>query len=284
MSTRIQIALGLSLLLAGSVYISGQGGPPQPSKLDLVKVKDDLFVIHNQFVPGNVTAMVTNEGVILVDDKFDVDHDNILAMLKTVTNQPVKYVINTHHHGDHSGGNAKMQAMNVQIIASERARQLMVEGNQPGPPPVTFTGRSFVHLGGKTVELYTFGRAHTAGDVFVYFPAQRVLATGDAYTIGPATPQLVDYQGGGSAKEWPNTLDGALNLDFDTVIPGHGEVSTKADLRKFRDATAAMPKRVHEMLVQKKTPEEISAVLKSEFQGAQLIFPGLLDGLLVELR
>ncbi len=284
MRTRLAIAVGLGLLLAGGAYIRGQGAPPQPSKLDLVKVKDDLFVIHNEFVPGNITALVTSEGVILVDDKFEVDHDNVLAMLKTVTNQPVKYVINTHHHGDHSGDNAKMQAMNVQIIASERARQLMVEGNQPGPPPVTFTGKALVHLGGKTAELYTFGRAHTAGDVFVYFPAHRVLATGDAFTFGAATPQLIDYQGGGSAKEWASTLDGALALDFDTVVPGHGLVTTKAELRKFRDATAAMPKRVHEMLVQKKTPAEITAVLKSEFQGAQLVFPGLLDGLLVEMR
>src|SRR5688572_22149882 len=86
-------------------YVHGQGGP-QPSKLDIQKVRDDLFVIHNQVVPGNTTALVTNEGVVLVDDKFAVDHDNILALLKTVTNQPVKWVINTHHHGDHSGGNA----------------------------------------------------------------------------------------------------------------------------------------------------------------------------------
>jgi len=284
MKTRIGMAVGLGLLLAAGVYVRGQGGPPMPSKLDLVKVKDDLFVIHNAFVPGNVTALVTNEGVVLVDDKFEVDHDNIVAMVKTFTNQPIKYVINTHHHGDHTGGNAKMAAMSVQLIASERARQLMVEGGLPGAPTMTFADRAFVHLGGKTVELYWFGRAHTSGDIFAYFPADRALATGDAFTQGSATPQLIDYQGGGSAKEWPNTLDGALRLDFDTVIPGHGDVTTKEELRKFRDATEAMPKRVHQMIVQKKTPQEISAVLKSEFQGAQLVFPGLLDGLLVELQ
>jgi cyclase len=247
-------------------------------------VKDDLFVIHNDFVPGNVTALVTNAGVLLVDDKFEVDHDNILAQLKTFTNQPVKYVVNTHHHGDHSGGNAKMQAMNVQVVASEQAGKMMAFAGQPGMPNVTFTDRAVIHLGGKEVHLYYFGRAHTSGDVFVYFPADRVIAAGDTFTYGAATPQLVDYAGGGSAKTWPDTLDGALQLDFDAVVPGHGTVTTKAEMKKFRDSAFALKNRVHQMLTQKKSKDEISAVLKSDFNGAQLVFPGLLDGMLVELQ
>jgi glyoxylase-like metal-dependent hydrolase (beta-lactamase superfamily II) len=149
---------------------------------------------------------------------------------------------------------------------------------------VTFSDHATIHLGGKEVELYQFGRAHTSGDVFVYFPAQRVLAAGDAFTFGAATPQLVDYPGGGSAKAWPATLDGALKLDFDAVVPGHGDVTTKAEMKKFRDSTQALSTRVHDMLQQKKSKDEISAVLKSDFQGAQLVFPGLLDGMLVELQ
>src|SRR5438552_1455427 len=94
-----------------------------PSKLNTVRIADDLFVIHNDFVPGNTTALVTNEGVILVDDKFEIDFANIVAEVKKLTNQPIKYVVNTHHHGDHSGSNAKMQAMNVQVVASEQAHQ-----------------------------------------------------------------------------------------------------------------------------------------------------------------
>ena|SRR5688572_20641329 len=282
MNTRLLLALCLLLALAAaSVY--GQFGN-QPSKLTIVKVRDDLFVIRNEFVPGNTTVLVTNEGVLLVDDKFDIDHANILAQLKTVTNQPVKYVVNTHHHGDHSGGNAKLQALNVQVVSSEAARQHMVDAKQPGLPNVTFTDRSLIRLGGKDVELYYFGRAHTNGDIFVYFPAQRALATGDAFTFGPATPQLIDYPGGGSAKEWPRTLDGALRLDFDAVVPGHGDVTTKAELRKFRDSAQAMRTRVHDMIVQKRTKDEIGAVLKSEFQGAQMVFPGVIDGLLIELQ
>ena len=282
MNKRLLLVLVLGLALgAASVY--GQFGNA-PAKLTITKVRDDLFVIRNEFVPGNSTALITNEGVVLVDDKFEVDHENILAQLKTVTNQPIKYVVNTHHHGDHSGGNAKLQAMNVQIISSEAARQHMVDAKQPGLPNVTVTERSTIRLGGKDVELYYFGRAHTNGDIFVFFPAQRTLAAGDAFTFGAATPQLIDYPGGGSAKEWPRTLDGALRLDFDTVVPGHGEVTTKAELRKFRDSALAMRNRVHDLILQKKTKEEIGAVLKAEFQGAQMVFPGVIDGLLIELQ
>src|SRR5215471_19133640 len=135
MKTNAIARLLLAGLLSGAVWIAYTQGP-QPSKLDLVKIKDDLYVIHNDYVPGNTTAMITNEGVVLVDDKFEVDHDNILTQLKKVTNQPVKYVINTHHHGDHTGGNSKMQQMNVQIIASQQARENMVEGKLPGLPPI----------------------------------------------------------------------------------------------------------------------------------------------------
>jgi glyoxylase-like metal-dependent hydrolase (beta-lactamase superfamily II) len=103
----------------------------------------------------------------------------------------VKYVVNTHHHGDHSGGNVRMQVAGAQLIASEQARPYMVDAKQPGQAGVTFVDRALIHLGGKTVELYYFGRAHTGGDVFAYFPADRVLAAGDAFTVGAATPQLV---------------------------------------------------------------------------------------------
>src|SRR5512138_950897 len=99
----------LVLACLPAAYANAQFGT-EPAKLTLVKVRDDIYVVHNEFVPGNTTALITNEGVILVDDKFEVDHDNVVKMLKTVTSQPVKYVIDTHYHADHSGGNAKLQA------------------------------------------------------------------------------------------------------------------------------------------------------------------------------
>ena len=283
MNTRLALVTVLSVALLGA-YLHGRQFGSQPSKLDIVKVTDDLFVIHNDFVPGNSTALVTNEGVVLVDDKFAVDADNILATLKKVTNQPVKYVINTHHHGDHSGSNAKMQATGAVVVASEPARQNMVEGRQPGVPTVSFAERAYITLGGKRVELYHFGRAHTDGDAVVYFPAHRTLAAGDMFTFGDATPQLIDYAGGGSAKEWPRTLDDVLTLDFDTVVPGHGKVTTKAELRKFRASTETLRNRVREMITQKRSRDDIRKTLMTEFHWADLHVNRGFDGLLAELQ
>ncbi|HVY63841.1 MAG TPA: MBL fold metallo-hydrolase [Gammaproteobacteria bacterium] len=256
----------------------------KPSKLQLVKVQDDLYVIHNDYVPGNTTALITNQGVILVDDKFEVDHDNIMAMLKTVTNQPVKYVINTHYHGDHSGGNARLQAAGTLAVASAQARARMVEGKMSGLPDITIAPRGTLYLGGKVVEMYWLGRSHTDGDIVVLFPQNRVIATGDMYTHGEGTPELIDYAGGGSAKEWTATVENALKLDFDTVIPGHGDVTNKADLVKFRDSTKRLTELVTQMVRQNKSKADIEATMRKEFGWQDLHVQRALDGLIKEMR
>jgi cyclase len=275
--------VAVAAALCGGLWMAQVYGQ-QAAKLNLVKVKDDLYVIHNDYVPGNSTALITNDGVVLVDDKFEVDHDNILTELKKITDRPIKYVINTHHHADHSGGNAKLQQMNVQIVASEQARENMVEGKQSGLPNVVFDQHARVYLGGKSVELYHFGRAHTSGDIVAYFPADRALAAGDMFTYGDATPQLIDYAGGGSAKEWTKTLDQALQLDFEAVVPGHGDVTTKQEMRKFRDSTLKLRGRIHEMLVQKKSRDDIAKMLQAEFHWVQLHLDRGLDGAMAELQ
>jgi cyclase len=277
------IRFSAAVLLVAGLWIAYTQGPP-PAKLDLIKVKDDLYVIHNDIVPGNSTALITSEGVLLVDDKFDVDHNGIMEQLKKVTDKPIKYVVNTHHHADHSGGNAKMQDMNALVVASEEARENMVDGKQPGLPSIVIQHHAHIYLGGKNVELYHFGRAHTNGDMVVLFPADRTLAAGDMFTFGDATPQLIDYAGGGSGKEWTKTLDSALQLDFDAVVPGHGLVTTKQEMAKFRDSTLKLRNRVREMLVQKKTRDDVSKMLQTEFHWAQLHLDRGLDGLMGEMR
>ena len=282
MRKSILIRVAAGMFLSGALWLAYT--QQQASKQELVKLKDDLYVIHNDFVPGDTTALITNAGVILVDDKFDVDHANIMAELKKVTNQPIKYVINTHHHGDHSGSNVKMQALGAQIVASEEAWQNMVDGKQPGPPNVTFENEAHIHLGGKNVDLYHFGRAHTNGDVVVLFKQDRVLAAGDMFTFGDATPELIDYAGGGSAKEWTKTLDSALMLDFDGVVPGHGVVTNKREMAKYRDSTLSLRNKVHEMLVAKKNRDEIAAMLRKDFHWADLHIMLGLDGAMQELK
>jgi glyoxylase-like metal-dependent hydrolase (beta-lactamase superfamily II) len=118
----------------------------------------------------------------------------------------------------------------------------------------------------------------------VLFPQQRTLAAGDMFTFGDSTPQLVDYSGGGSAKEWTATLDGALKLDFDRVVPGHGNVTTKAEMRKFRESTVQLKTKVHDMIVAKKSKADIEKMLRTDFHFADLHVQRSLDGLLNELK
>ncbi len=282
LTARVLLALAMAAAL-GAAYVYAQFGQT-PARLNTVKLADDLYVIHNDFVPGNTTALVTSEGVVLVDDKFELDFPNIVAEVKKLTSQPIKYVINTHHHADHSGSNAKMQGISAQVIASEQARENMVDGKQPGLPTIVFEHHAHVYLGGKNVELYHFGRAHTNGDVVVLFPAQRTLAAGDMFTFGDDVPELIDYSGGGSAKEWTSTLDSALQLDFNNVVPGHGNVTTKAEMRKYRDSTVRLRNRVHELNVQKKSRADIEKVMRTEFHWADLHVMLSLDGAIAEMQ
>ena len=255
-----------------------------PAELELIRVQDDLYVIHNVFVPGNVTVLITDEGLLLVDNKFEIDYDNIMAQIATVTDQPVRYVVNTHFHGDHSGGNVMMQGTSAEVFAADNARVKMVEIGQPGLPNVTLSDHLRIYLGGKAVDLYQFGRAHTDGDVVVLFPDHGVLAAGDMFTYGENVPQLIDYAGGGSARAWPGTLDAVLQLDFDTVVPGHGDVTTKEEMSNYRNETARLAALVREMNGQGRSRDEIEAMLRSEFNWADLHVQLGLDGVLAEMR
>jgi glyoxylase-like metal-dependent hydrolase (beta-lactamase superfamily II) len=279
----LSLVISAASLLAFASTASAQFGS-EPAKLELVKLQDDLYVIHNEYVPGNTTVLVTNEGVILVDDKFEQDAGNIVAMVKTITNQPIKYVINTHFHGDHSGGNAKLQAAGTLAVASAAARARMVAANQSGQPDITVEPRGSIHLGGKSAEIYWFGRAHTDGDVVVLFPQHRTLAAGDMFTVGEGTPQLIDYSGGGSAKEWTATVTKALALDFDTVVPGHGNVVKKADMQAFRASTQRLTELVTQLVRQNKSRADIEAAMRMQFGWQDFHVQMALDGLINEMR
>jgi len=252
----------LFLVLAWFAYTQNQNQPPQ---LALNKVKDDLYEIEGD--GGNVAVYITGDGVILVDDKFDRDHEGIVNKVKSVTNQPIKYVLTTHHHSDHSGGNTKFLPT-AEIISTVNARNNIIEHKQPNAEPgmspaqVVFTTEMSVFLGGKEVRAQYFGRGHTNGDAFIYFPALRTLHTGDM--MAGNTP-LIDYTGGGSVIEWTKALDEALKLDIDTVIPGHGPVTTKAGLRAYRDNIEKLRARASGLIHEGKSQEEVGKVMAAEF-------------------
>jgi len=267
------------LLLAGSWLAYTQNQNRQPSN-KLNKIADDLYEIEGD--GGNVAIYITNEGVILVDDKFEYDYNDIVDKVKSVTSQPIKYVLNTHHHGDHTGSNAKFLPT-AEIIAHANARKNMIDGKQPGAPRVTFTQETSVFLGGKEVRARYFGRGHTNGDVMIYFPALKVLHTGD---LMAGNSPLIDYGGGGSLLEWTATLDEALKMDFDTVIPGHGPIAKKTDLLTYRNNVEKLKNRVTGLIRQGTPKEEIAKIMTSDYGWA----PGGLqmtrgfEGMLTELK
>jgi cyclase len=243
---------------------------PPPAKLTLNKVKDDLYEIEGD--GGNVAVYITDEGVILIDDKFDRDHQGIVDQVKSVTNQPIKYIINTHYHQDHSGGNTKFLPT-AEIISTAMARTNILEHKQVGnvqppdvsPARITFTTETAVHLGGKEVRAIYMGRGHTNGDAVIYFPALRTIHTGD---LMAGTSPLIDYNGGGSVVEWTKTLDNALKLDFDTVIPGHGPITNKAGLKTYRDNVVKLRDSVKALIIQGKGQEEIAKFMETEYKWA----------------
>jgi glyoxylase-like metal-dependent hydrolase (beta-lactamase superfamily II) len=204
------------------------------------KVSPNIYVVMQD--GGNVAVMPTTEGVVVVDDKFAQDAPQIMAKIKSVSDKPVKYVLNTHQHGDHTGGNEAMMAAGAEILIQKNARANMVTGKQPGLPQITFSNEAQVFVGGKEVEARYLGRGHTNGDAVIYFPSERVLHTGDLFVTGGAP--FCDTSNGGSIKEWDATIERMLQIDFDTVIPGHGPVAKKADLVKWMTTIATIRNRV----------------------------------------
>jgi cyclase len=157
-----------------------------------------------------------------------------------------------------------LSASVTEIIAHKNARENLIRNKMPGVPRITFSEETELTLGGKTVAARYFGRGHTNGDVMVYFAADKVLHAGDLFIAGPP---YADYNNGASMKEWPQTLDRALNSpwEFDTVIPGHGAVSKREDLIKFRDTVEAVRDQSAALVRQGKGKDELSAMLTRKF-------------------
>ena len=274
------IALIAALQVPFAVYTQTQK-PGRPLKSE--KVRDNLYMISGD--GGNVAMLVTTEGVILVDDMFYRNHDDILAQIKAVTSQPLRYVINTHQHDDHAGGDGLMLPV-AEVIAHKNARANLVAHRTPyfedtpgtpiGLPRITFSRETSVFLGGQEVRAHWFGRGHTSGDAIIYFPASRVIHTGDLFlAAGPGragTPSrppgsnlFVDSSQGGSLMDWTKTLDGALSLDFDTVIPGHGPVAAKDDVRVFRGGVAAMQTHLRDLVRGGISKDNLAKTIETEY-------------------
>ena len=254
--------------------------------LSIEQVKDGLYSISGS--GGNVGIRVTTEGVILIDDKFPRNFAEIQELGSQVSDQPLRYVLNTHHHGDHSGGN--IEYINIsEIIAHQNARDNMVRGNQDAPPRLVFTDQTAVYLGGVEVRAFYMGRGHTNGDAVIYFPDLQTVHGGDLlHTIAP----FIDYANGGSSKGWVSTMNNILSLDFDTAIPGHGDVMNRNDVVAFRNQMEAVRARMAELIrsgmakneaSERIRTSDLSWTMQADGLFMQRSIPGFYDEIAAEL-
>jgi len=268
-----------AVLLVHTAWVAHSQTAKPPGPLRAAQVKGDLHVISGE--GGNVALYATGEGVVLVDDMFHRNHVDILAQVRTITGQPLRYVINTHQHDDHAGGNFAMLPL-AEVIAHRNVRVNLADLKQPyyedtpgtpiGLPRVTFTDRLDLHLGGAEVQVHYFGRGHTNGDAVIYFPAVRTIHTGDLFLSlrrpagrPPGVPVYVDYVQGGSFLEWSRTLERTLALDFDTIIPGHGPIATKAELIAFNADLVAMRTRLAALIKGGTSRAEVVRILEADY-------------------
>jgi len=239
------------------ILLSVSGANAQ-DELSIEPVNDGLYMIVGS--GGNVGVRVTQEGVILIDDKYPQNFQAIQDLVAQVSDLPIKYVLNTHHHGDHSGGNVGY--INIaEIIAHQNARDNMLRGDQPAPPRLVFTDQTAVYLGGVEVRAFYMGRGHTNGDAVIYFPDLKTVHGGDLlHGIAP----FIDYANGGSSRGWVATLNNILSLDFDTAIPGHGALMSRDDVVTFRNQMESLRARMTDLVRQGLTREQAAERIKTE--------------------
>lgn len=217
---------------------------PDFSKVEVKaeKVAGNVYVLYG--AGGNIGVSVGDDGVLLVDDQFAPLAPKIEAALKGLTDKPLRFVLNTHWHFDHTGGNA-LFSRHATIIAHDNVRRRLAEGSPglggrpipPAPkealPVLTFDHALTVHVNGEDIRALHFAPAHTDGDVIVFFPRSNVVHMGDDF-VTYGFP-FVDVQAGGSVLGMVEEARKAMAAvpDDVKVIPGHGKVSTKADVLAF---------------------------------------------------
>jgi glyoxylase-like metal-dependent hydrolase (beta-lactamase superfamily II) len=233
-------------------------------QIKVTKVAGAVYMLEGS--GGNIGVSVGDDGIVIVDDEFAPLAGKIKEALKSISDKPIRFVLNTHFHGDHAGGNVEFSKDST-IIAHENVRKRLGEGTviagevkpaEPGSLPViTFNDRATVHLNGEDIRAIHFPNGHTDGDSVIFFPKSNVVHMGDDF-VTYGFP-YVDVHSGGSVSGMIAGCEKVLGMTSPEVkfIPGHGPVSTPADVRKFVDMMKATRALVAETLKNGKTVEQI---------------------------
>jgi glyoxylase-like metal-dependent hydrolase (beta-lactamase superfamily II) len=236
--------------LLGPSLALGQSPDLSQVELRVTKVAGTVYMLDavKGSAGGNIAASVGVDGIVIVDDQYAPLADKIRAALKSITDKPVRFVINTHYHGDHTGGNAIFQK-DAPILAQDNVRKRLEAGgaagnggslqmvNPPAPkealPIITFEHDVTVHLNGEDIRALHFPAGHTDGDSIIYFPQSNVVHMGDDF-VTYGFP-FIDIDSGGSINGMIDGVEKAIaQLPADVkVIPGHGAVSTLDDVRAY---------------------------------------------------
>jgi glyoxylase-like metal-dependent hydrolase (beta-lactamase superfamily II) len=273
----------MTSLLAGAASAQTQATPPVGpdwSKVEVTTIDlgNRTYMLSNG-ISGNVTIAVGEDGVIMVDGQHAPMHDKLKAAIAAITPQPVKFLINTHLHGDHTGGNSGFAKDGATIVAHINVRNRLAAGstsnltgakNPPVPaealPSKTYDSDGIaIEVKGRSAQLRHPRNAHTDGDTYVYFADANVLSTGDTFANGRY--QNSDWINGGNLKGMIAAHEAYLAMSNDStkIVPGHGPLATKAQLKEFRDMVATSVARMEKLIADGKVKSEADAIETKPF-------------------
>ena len=275
---RIALAAVAACLIA-SAAAAQTPAPPAPPMIDWAKIEikatdlgNNTYMLTGQ--GGNITIAVGTDGIIMVDGQFAPLSDKIKAAIKAISPLPVKYLVNTHFHGDHTGGNENFAKDGVTIVAHDNIRVRLAAGTVSGltgakvaPRPAealptqTYVGGSIaLEVGGRKAQLTHVANAHTDGDTWVYFADANVLCTGDTAN-NLRRYQNIDYMNGGDVRGMIRALDTYIKASNDQtrIVVGHGALATRADLMVFREMLVTSHDRIKKLFDEGKTEAEVIA-------------------------
>lgn len=255
----LKIATATLLLTATSIFAQEKKAEPQ----NLVQVTDHIYMLQDQ--GGNIGLSFGDDGIFMIDDQFERNIKKTQATIASVDKQPVQFLVNTHHHGDHAGGNLAMAKTGTVIFSQENVRkrlQTTVAESKTmdlskSLPIITFSEDMTFHYNNDEIFVFHVHNAHTDGDAMVYFMNSNVIHTGDVF-FNSSYP-FIDLKSGGSVLGYAKALSKLLMLtNEDTkVIPGHGDLATVKDVAVTRDMLLDLHKQVSSLHKKGKTEAEI---------------------------